>query len=992
MNETNVYAVAPLLPQLGCEIMSSSTLRALGRFLNISEVSVSRGVIVTACTSSLPWLACVVAAVLLSACGGGPEPTPTPNARELMPQDPTPQAADSQASSSPPASLQEYAAFCASAGADLAAAVSPNADGEVTATNGEVSQLLAEVIAGMEAIVPPNEVLAYHDESTAVMQSWKGFVDYRKADETYNPLILQSLTALIRSAQETERGIPAAVRGQLTSAGCIAAQPGLGDDPADRAALAALYAATDGTNWQFKHDWTSSEPLSEWYGVAVDSGPPSANLTLWGNLHQIRSDETYSGRVIDLNLPFNQLNGEIPSELGNLTNLTRLLLYENKLSGSIPSELGNLTNLTTLLLHDNQLSGSIPSELGNLTNLEYLYLDYNQLTGEIPSELGNLGGLRELALYENQLTGEIPSELGNLGNLTDLYIYDNQLTGEIPRELGNLANLSGMSLAYNRLSGEIPPELGNLSNLTELFLPSNQLTGEIPSQIGGLGNLIWLHLGHNRLSGEIPPELGNLSNLTLLSLDNNRLTGEIPLEVGNLSDLTELYLGGNGLTGEIPSGLGSLANLIELHLEVNELSGEIPPELGGLTELTVLNLSRNQLSGEIPAELGSLANLEVLSLSGNQLTGCIPAGLRAVPENDLPGLGLRFCDGLVPTPTSRLSSLQDPTPQAATSQTSASLQEYAAFCASAGADLAAAASPNADGEVTATNGEVSQLLAELLAGMEAIVPPAEVSAYHTESAFVIQNWKGAVDFRKAEDTYNPVVLLTIEPSIAFAMGAEASLLSDVREQLASAGCVADASDSASNPEDRAALEALYRSADGANWHFDHNWMGSAPIGQWWGVEVDGGTTLWGNLHTALPEKRGGGRVTELNLSQNGLSGEIPPELGNLTNLTRLNLYGNKLTGEIPTELGNLTNLGRLVLSENQLSGSIPPELGNLTNLHTLVLWGNRLSGDIPSELGNLTNLVWLYLSMNELTGCIPEAFREVREDDLSALGLPICGE
>ena len=422
------------------------------------------------------------------------------------------------------------------------------------------------------------------------------------------------------------------------------------------------------------------------------------------------------------------------------------------------------------------------------------------------------------------------------------------------------------------------------------------------------------------------------------------------------------------------------------------MSGEIPAGLGGLTELTVLNLSRNQLSGEIPAELGSLANLEVLSLSGNQLTGCIPAGLRAVPENDLSALGLRFCDGLVPTPTSRLSSLQDPTPQAATSQTSASLQEYAAFCASAGADLAAAVSPNADGEVTATNGEVSQLLAELLAGMEAIVPPAEVSAYHTESAFVMQNWKGAVDFRKAEDTYNPVVLLTIEPSIAFAMGAEASLLSDVREQLASAGCVADASDSASNPEDRVALEALYRAADGANWHFDHNWMGSAPIGQWWGVEVDGGTTLWGNLHTALPEKRGGGRVVELNLSQNGLSGEIPPELGNLSNLTRLNLHANKLTGEIPPELGNLTNLGELGLSDNQLSGSIPPELGNLTNLHTLVLWGNRLSGDIPSALGNLTNLVWLYLSMNELTGCIPEAFREVREDDLSALGLPICGE
>ena len=30
-------------------------------------------------------------------------------------------------------------------------------------------------------------------------------------------------------------------------------------------------------------------------------------------------------------------------------------------------------------------------------------------------------------------------------------------------------------------------------------------------------------------------------------------------------------------------------------------------------------------------------------------------------------------------------------------------------------------------------------------------------------------------------------------------------------------------------------------------------------------------------------------------------------MGNLANLTRLDLYGNQLTGEIPPELGNLAN-------------------------------------------------------------------------------------
>ena len=49
-------------------------------------------------------------------------------------------------------------------------------------------------------------------------------------------------------------------------------------------------------------------------------------------------------------------------------------------------------------------------------------------------------------------------------------------------------------------------------------------------------------------------------------------------------------------------------------------------------------------------------------------------------------------------------------------------------------------------------------------------------------------------------------------------------------------------------------------------------------------------------------------------------------------MTLLDLGGNRLSGEIPPELGDLTNLGRLHLNFNYLSGEIPPELGNLTNL------------------------------------------------------------
>ena len=82
------------------------------------------------------------------------------------------------------------------------------------------------------------------------------------------------------------------------------------------------------------------------------------------------------------------------------------------------------------------MTGEIPTELGNLSSLTRLVLFSNQLTGEIPAELGNLSNLDALDLFSNQLTGEIPTELGNLSNLMRCPSHNNQLTGELPRRTG----------------------------------------------------------------------------------------------------------------------------------------------------------------------------------------------------------------------------------------------------------------------------------------------------------------------------------------------------------------------------------------------------------------------------------------------------------------------------------------------------------------------------------------------------------------------------
>jgi Leucine-rich repeat (LRR) protein/acetyltransferase-like isoleucine patch superfamily enzyme len=335
---------------------------------------------------------------------------------------------------------------------------------------------------------------------------------------------------------------------------------------AERYALEALYNSTDGDEWTDRTSWLdNSVGHCEWYGVSCDaSGQHVEGLELGANnlVGQIPSELGQLTELVYLDLFRNQLSGPIPAELGDLTNLQELNLGLNQLTGSIPSSLGNLTNLTSLALLFNQLSGNIPPDLGNLTNLTVLNLSRNPLSGTIPSELGNLTNLEYLSLSNNQLSGNVPIWLDNLTSLTTLHLGSNQLAGNIPVELGNLTNLQGLFLSGNQLSGPIPPELGNLTNLQQLSLAYNELSGPIPLELGDLTNLQHLSLGSNQLSGSIPASLGDLTNLSnALSLADNQLSGSIPASLGNLTKLGKLWLEGNMLTGEIPGTLASLTSL-----------------------------------------------------------------------------------------------------------------------------------------------------------------------------------------------------------------------------------------------------------------------------------------------------------------------------------------------------------------------------------------------------------------------------------------------
>jgi Leucine-rich repeat (LRR) protein len=88
-------------------------------------------------------------------------------------------------------------------------------------------------------------------------------------------------------------------------------------------------------------------------------------------------------------------------------------------------------------------------------------------------------------------------------------------------------------------------------------------------------------------------------------------------------------------------------------------------------------------------------------------------------------------------------------------------------------------------------------------------------------------------------------------------------------------------------------------------------------------------------------------------------------------LLQIVLSNNALMGEIPPSIGNSTNLGELDLLGNMLSGSIPSSIESLAELHVLSLQRNQLSGQIPVEsLGRCTKLIRLDLSSNRFTGSL----------------------
>ena len=364
-----------------------------------------------------------------------------------------------------------------------------------------------------------------------------------------------------------------------------------------------------------------------------------------------------------LDLSFNDFQGNLPGEIfANCQNLQYLNVSGNKLEGPIPPQLWNCSNILEIQLRQNNFTGDLTWGIGqgqrrSFRKLEKLDIYLNGFTGDLSDVLDAMGciGLAYLDLSFNQFSGAIPPALGSFTQLSYINFQNNFLTGAIPSELGQLQRLQWLGLGHNSITGTIPASLVGCQLLLGIELSANFLSGGIPRWLSKIPSLRYFVAYSNYFSGQIPLELAQVPALVHLDVGNNSLSGEIPSELANLTALRFLRLARNQLVGSVPSAFGNLTALLGLDLSVNRLSGPLPSSLGNLQNLLWLQMAENQLTGPIPPEMTKCRSLLWLNLRNNRLSGDIPrdffslgldAGttfLAILQANDSPPINLGEC-------------------------------------------------------------------------------------------------------------------------------------------------------------------------------------------------------------------------------------------------------------------------------------------------------------------------------------------------------------
>ncbi|CAN6210748.1 unnamed protein product [Urochloa humidicola] len=386
-----------------------------------------------------------------------------------------------------------------------------------------------------------------------------------------------------------------------------------------------------------------------------------------------------------------------------------------------------------------------------------------------------------------------------------------------------------------------------------------------------------------------------------LDLANMGISGAIPEVIGDLSHLRSLDVSNNSFSG-VPASIGNLTRLRRLFMNNNSISGTILPVITNLSQLRDLDVSYNHISGVIPPSFGNLTGLDTLEMSNNNITGHIPAELSNLRNISVVDLSSNQLYGEIPPSLSELTSMF----------------YFSLHHNNLSGLIPAAIFMNCTimGVFDLGNNGLSGEIPSMASSDTLATTFAVLNLYSNKLTGKLPRWLANC-------------------STLYVLDVENNLLDDELPTSIVSG--------------KKYLRYLHLSNNHFRSHDGNNNLEPFFAALWncsWLQDVDAGGV--------------------------GTREQLPSWLVlELSSFLRIVLSHNALTGEIPPSIGNLTNLGELDLSDNMLSGSIPSSIEILDELRVLSLQRNRLRGQIPlASLGSCTNLIRVDLSSNLLTGSL----------------------
>ena len=736
-------------------------------------------------------------------------------------------------------------------------------------------------------------------------------------------------------------------------------------------------------------------------------------------------------RELHLHQTNGTLTGKLPA-FDTFPNLVDLLLDSNYFSGSIPTNfLAGVTDKTqpiSIGLSHNAIEGTVPSELQDFSNLT-IRLEGNKISDIAPElcsksdwmngDVGKVGSCDAILCPKGTWNayGRAGDRLSTLcqsctsnNYLGSTFCGDNKNPFPEKTILDQLFKVTGGNHWKSQANWTDSTfgicfregvKCGNSSNdnsgVIEIRLRGNDVGGRIPSSIYDLPSIRLLDFSENQVDIDFA-HIAKATKLEVLQLDNtelthvagidnapsslrelhlsdNRISGMIPSELLKLAKVKELFLSKNYLTGTIPSSITSLSSIETLDCSQNDLTGHLPTEIGLLSNLQLLILSENLFSGTIMSAFGQLSNLKSLSLSfENKLSGPLFA-FSTNPRLTSLNLSHNSIDG--PVPSDFLSAVNisqavtvDLSENEITGSIPVSLDSFHFL------------------DIDLTGNKIDGLSQELCDGNNAGWMDGNMEELNTCDAILCPPGTTTSNGRGRQVDIDSVCL---------------PCPGDVQEApyYGTTACT-----QAALEVERDALSTLYRALNGTNWIKQSNWMSEKSVCSWHGVTCDDNNTIialelqHNNLecttshdvseiifslqNLAMLDLRGTPMFFDMfscvNLSTSFCSPDLLDAIGNPVplNFNRIPVESEIQTLKLSSTglktldgISGARKLRTLIVSNNFISNVLPDEVFTLTQLEAAYLSFNWLSGTLSTRIGRLSNLVKFYVDGNDFSGIIP---------------------